>query len=315
MANGTGSHSEMARARQSDGLNVIFDQKSPRSSRSYSISRSVSRSSYDSSHSSGSYRGRDRRRRYYRSSSSSSSSSSRSRSSRSRSRSYPRCHRRSSRCRCDDHSRRSRVRSSHSPPRCYRAHTRSFSRSPARCSHRRRYRSPSRSRSISRSRSSFRRSRGRVSQYRCRFSQSSSRSRSRSVGRSVSLSLCDKRELLEAAKANAMKILGVEKLELPESVKPILSEPEREPEKRVRHGSEKTAAQGTQEEPDDVSSPRSSQKGKIAFSINNSVAKPTAAAPPTAKVTPRVDSVERRKPYGQWIPVRSGQSSSARKHT
>lgn len=60
-----------------------------------------------------------------------------------------------------------------------------------------------------------------------------------------SFGLCraDKRELLEAAKANAMKILGVEKLELPESVKPILSEPECEPEKRVRHGSEKTAAQ------------------------------------------------------------------------
>ncbi|XP_006807548.1 arginine/serine-rich protein 1 [Neolamprologus brichardi] len=310
MAKGTGSHSEMARARQSDGLNVIFDQKSPRSSRSYSISRSVSRSSYDSSHSSGSHRGRDRPRRYYRSSSSSSSSSPRSRSSRSRSRSYPRCHRRSSRCRCDDHSRRNRGRSSHSPPRCYRAHTRSF-----RCSHRRRYRSPSRSRSISRSRSSSRRSRGRVSQYRCRFSQSPSRSRSRSVGRSVSLSLCDKRELLEAAKANAMKILGVEKMELPESVKPILSEPEREPEKRVRHCPEKTAAQGTEEEPDDVCSQRLSQKGKIAFSINNSVAKPTATAPPTARVTPRVDSVERRKPYGQWIPVRSGQSSSARKHT
>lgn len=51
----------------------------------------------------------------------------------------------------------------------------------------------------------------------------------------------DKRQLLEAAKANAMKILGVEKLELPESVKPILSDPE--PEKRVRQGSQQTGSQ------------------------------------------------------------------------
>ena len=67
--------------------------------------------------------------------------------------------------------------------------------------------------------------------------------------RSVSLSLDDKRKLLEAAKANAMRILGVEKIELPESVKPILSEePEprpRSPEPLVRRrqGSEMTGPQ------------------------------------------------------------------------
>lgn len=60
----------------------------------------------------------------------------------------------------------------------------------------------------------------------------------------------DKRELLEAAKANAVKILGVETLELPESVKPILpeqsEEPERvspEPETRVRQDPDKTLSQ------------------------------------------------------------------------
>lgn len=60
----------------------------------------------------------------------------------------------------------------------------------------------------------------------------------------------DKRELLETAKANALKILGVEKLDLPKSVKPILSEqseePKRvspEPETRVRQDPEKTLSQ------------------------------------------------------------------------
>ncbi len=60
----------------------------------------------------------------------------------------------------------------------------------------------------------------------------------------------DKRELLKAAKVNAMKILGTEKLELPESVKPILSEQSAEseqassqPESRVRHDREKTPSQ------------------------------------------------------------------------
>lgn len=62
--------------------------------------------------------------------------------------------------------------------------------------------------------------------------------------------LTDKRELLKAAKANAMKILGVEKLELPESVKPILFEQSVEfkqvspdPEIRVRQDPEKTPSQ------------------------------------------------------------------------
>ncbi|PWA16387.1 hypothetical protein CCH79_00004663 [Gambusia affinis] len=169
------------------------------------------------------------------------------------------------------------------------------------------------------------------------------RSRSRSSGRSVSLSLRDKRELLEVAKANAMRMLGVEKLDLPESVKPILSEQPAarrsspEPVTGVRHGSQKThlenlpLAEGAQacglhyndyssqdnpspypkdkldEAEPGVSSPRIEGR-KIAFSVNNSVAKPTVVTPSPAKVTPRVDSVESRKPYGHWIPISSGQN-------
>ncbi|XP_072220779.1 arginine/serine-rich protein 1 [Leuresthes tenuis] len=330
MAKRPNSHSDMAQARQSDGINVIFDQKSPGSSHSRSRSTSSSASSC-SGHSSGSgyYRGRKTQRTRHRSSSSSStsstsSSSSSSSSSRSRSRSHPRCHRRSSRCGCNDHRRYGRGRYRCSPPRRYRARSRSYSRSPSveRYSrHSRYYRSRSRSRSSGR----WSRYRRHVSQLRCRFSRSPSRthrvrSRSRSPTTSISLSMQDKRDLLEVAKANAMKILGVENLELPESVKPILSERSEsrglspEPLTRVRHGSEKSVTQDNEEEPG-VSSPRMSPRGKIAFSINNSVAKPTVAAPSSAKVTPRVDSYESRKPYGHWIPVGSGRTSRARRHT
>uniref|UniRef100_A0A3B4ZV00 Arginine/serine-rich protein 1 n=1 Tax=Stegastes partitus TaxID=144197 RepID=A0A3B4ZV00_9TELE len=236
-----------------------------------------------------------------------------------RSRSHPRCHRRSSRCRCDDHRRYGCGGSRRSPPRRYRAQSRSYSRSgtPDRYSSRRRYRS--RSRSPSR----LNRERRHVSQYRRRRSPSQprsyrSRSRSRSSAQSVTLSLHDKQVLLEAAKSNAMKTMGVEKLDLPESVKPILPEQPAEskwaspePETWVRQGPQKTASQSSDEESDDMPSPSTSPKRKIiSFSINNSVAKPTVAAPSCAKVTPRVDSYESRKPYGHWVPVKSGRTSN-----
>lgn len=203
------SHSEMAHARQIDGIHVIFDRNSPASSRSPSRSRS----NWGKVRSSGS--GRYRGRGSHRGRSSSSSSSSRS-SSHSRSRSHPRCHRTSSRCGCDSHRRYGRARHRRSPPRRYRACSRSWSSSSQ---------SPSPDRTCRR------------------------RSRSRSSGQSVSLSLDDKRELLKAAQTNAITILEVEKLELPESVKPILSEQSEskwaslEPERRVRQDPEKTLSQ------------------------------------------------------------------------
>ncbi|XP_053191672.1 arginine/serine-rich protein 1 [Scomber japonicus] len=299
MAKGEGmKNSEMALARQSDGINVIFDQKSSSSSRSRS--RSKSRCSY---------------RRRYRSSSSSSNSRS---SSHSRSRSHPRCHRRSSRCRCDNHRRYGRGRYRRSPPRNYRAQSRSDSHSPSpdRYSSRRHYRS----RSKSSSRINKQRKTG--SQFRSRVPQSPPRShrrrpRSRSSRRSDSLTVDDKRELLQVAKANA-KMLGLERLELPESVTPILSEQCRESpvsETWVRQDPEKSPSESSDVEPD-APSPKMSPKRKIiSFSINNSVAKPTVAAPSIAKVTPRMDIYESRKPYGHWVPVRSRKSSNARKHT
>ncbi|CAN9502320.1 unnamed protein product [Ophioblennius macclurei] len=305
-------HSDMAHARQSDGISVIFDQKSPASRSSRSRSRTRSDTSGDSGRSSDAsvHRRRMRHRRRNRS-----SSSSRSSSPHSRSRSYPRCHRPSSRCRCDNHRRYGRTRH-----RRDRARSRSYSRSPS-------YDRYSSRRNRSRSRSSRRLSKRNESQIRHRASPHRGRSRSRSSGQSVKLNVHDKQELPEPVKDNAEKILEEDKLELPESVKPILSEQTAEstpaestrlspePLMRVRPIPEKTISQSDEEEPDNTSSPSLSPKRKmISFSINNSVAKPTAAALSGAKVTPRVDSYEGKKPYGHWIPVRPGRNGKARKH-
>ncbi|TMS21594.1 Arginine/serine-rich protein 1 [Larimichthys crocea] len=85
---------------------------------------------------------------------------------------------------------------------------------------------------------------------------------------------------------------------------------------RVRQDPEKTPSQSSEVDPDDVPSPKMSPKRKtISFSINNSVVKPSVAAPSCAKVTPRVDIYDSRKPYGHWVRVKSGQTSKARKHT
>ncbi|XP_061649749.1 arginine/serine-rich protein 1 [Phyllopteryx taeniolatus] len=289
----------MAPVQLSDEPSGVFDQRSP--------SSYYSRNSYESSpsSSSGSDRGRHR-----------SSSSSDSSSSRSRSRSHPRCHRHSH---CRGHRRYSR----HHASRRYRAHSRSDSRSPSLDRYHRLHRC-STSHSRSRSRASY--AGRRYSRVQARFNgfprspSRSYRSPSRSSGSSVILSLEDKRELLKVARNNAMKLLGVEKLELPESVKPILSEqvekhkwglPESEP--RVRPHPKKISSQRNEAEAS-VTSPKIAAKTKtITFSINNCVAKPTMIAPSSAKVTARVDSYESRKPYGHWVPVMSGKSSRARK--
>ncbi|XP_031703508.1 arginine/serine-rich protein 1 [Anarrhichthys ocellatus] len=300
MTKGEDSHSEIAHVRQSDGINVIFDQKSPAGS------RSRSKSSGGSGRCSGRHRGRNGHKGGHRSHSSSSRSRS---SSRRRSRSHPRCHRPSSRCRCDNHRRHGR--GCGSPPRRHRAHHGS----PSASRHRR---------NRSRSKPSSRRSRHRTAV--SRFSQSPPRNHRSSSGsgsseHSVNLSCDDKGKHIKAAKANATTtVVVVEKLELPEIVKPILSEPAEEskqvlPETRwVRQDPEKTLSE-SDEESDDMFSPRTSPKRKtISFSINNSMVKPTAAAPSGAKVTSRMDSYESRKPYGHWKPVKSGHASRARKH-
>ncbi|XP_026114553.1 arginine/serine-rich protein 1-like [Carassius auratus] len=296
-----------------EGVKLIFDQKAG-SGRSSSRSHS---SSSDGSYSSS--RGSRSSRRSPSSSRSSSSDSGSSSRSRSRSRSRPRC---SGRSRCRHRH--------HSPPRRYRARSRSYSPSPERSSHRRRYhrrsrspspysysrryrRSPSRSRSRSRSPVHWRGSRF-VGRYRCRFSRSPMssrdyRSRSRSRERSaVRLSLEEKKYLLNVAKANAARILGVQNLELPASLKELEEEEKRrsssDKEERVP---QKTSAQVNIVANDDVNAETSStspNRKPITFNINNTIAKPSNS--PTlhdSKVTSRADSVADRKPYGQWVPI------------
>ncbi|XP_030626275.1 arginine/serine-rich protein 1 [Chanos chanos] len=332
-------------ARLSEGMRLIFDQKAP-SSRGSSRSRSSSSSSDSSYSSRGSYSSRSsrrssRHRRHRRSPSSSDYSSSSSRS-RSRSRSYPRCHRTSDYSRCRHrHSppRRYRARSRsyspspdyrryrRSPPRRYRAHSRSYSPSPSPDRYyRRSRRSRSRSRSLSRRRVS-----GFVGRYRCRFSPSprrsprSYRSRSRSPERStIHLSREEKRELLKIAKENATKILGVQNLELPASLKGVELEegkPSAVSAERVRPEAEPQKNQAQDQAAvanDDEDSSKTSPKRKpITFSINNAVAKPSSSPNfhvTEAKVTSRVDNVGSRKPYGQWIPVKNMVSSSSSKN-
>ncbi|XP_052428052.1 arginine/serine-rich protein 1 [Carassius gibelio] len=306
---------EASPGRLSEGVKLIFDQKAPSGRRSSRSSSSSSDSSFSSSRGSRSSR---RSPSSSRSSSSDSDSSSPSRS-RSRSRSHPRC---SGRSRCRHRH--------HSPPRRYRARSRSYSPSPERSSHRRRYqrspspygysrryrRSPSRSRSRSRSPVYWRGSRF-VGRYRCRFSRSPRRSRdyrsrSRSRDRSaVRLSLEEKKYLLNVAKENAARILGVQNLELPASLKEL-----EEKEKRSSSDKEErvSASQAPQKTPAQVNvanddgeadaSPTSPKRRPINFSINNTIVRPSNS--PTvhdSKVTSRADSVADRKPYGQWVPI------------
>ncbi|XP_069051523.1 arginine/serine-rich protein 1 isoform X2 [Lepisosteus oculatus] len=155
-------------------------------------------------------------------------------SSRSRSRSRPRCHRSRSRSRCR----------CHRSPRRYRSRSRSCGRPARRARSRyRRYRSRSRSRSGSWSRG--RRTYGFVDGNRGVFYDPyRGRSRSRSPSRpNIRLSKNDKRELLEIARANAARALGVDDLELPDSVKAELLADGRE--KGVRR--ESTTLKGLKE--------------------------------------------------------------------
>ncbi|KAF7710872.1 arginine/serine-rich protein 1 isoform X1 [Silurus meridionalis] len=196
----------------------------PRSSRS--SSRSISGSSISSSSSSSghSYSSSDqsrspsvsrRSRRHSRHGSRFSSDS----SSSFRSRSRPRCYRVSDRSRCCRRHRSRRY--SPNRGRSTRRGDRRYSRSNSRSSSRGRYYRRSR-RSRSRS-SSYRRTRGaHIGRYRCRFSPSPvrrySRDRSKSPECSIRLSQKDKKELLNIARENAAKILGVDVVKLPTSV-------------------------------------------------------------------------------------------------
>ncbi|XP_077476850.1 arginine/serine-rich protein 1 isoform X1 [Stigmatopora argus] len=285
MTKGEDSHLTMAVSHQNDGQSGSFDQGSP--------SSYISRNSYESSPASSIGSDRDRHR----------SSSSGGSSSRSRSRSHPRCHRHSH---CRGHRRDGHRRSS---SRRHSARSRSRSHSPSLDRYRSHRRRPS-------SRSTYSRPRARFNRF-PRSPSRSHRSPSRLSGSAANLSLEDKRELLKAAKTNAMKLLGVGKLELPESVKPILTEQIEEPEwglPMVRPRPERMSPQQSSEVEAMIISPKMTIK-TITFSINNCVAKPTILVPPAAVqvTTPQEEIYESSMPYGHWVPVASSQSSRARK--
>ncbi|GAA6096008.1 arginine/serine-rich protein 1 [Tachysurus ichikawai] len=280
----------------SEGMRPIFNQESSltdRSSRSRSRSSSSSDGSYSSSDKSRS-RSVSRRPRHGSRCTSLSSSSSRSRS-------RPRCCRASDRSRCRL---RSRSRSNRPYPRhSSRFGRRRYSRSVSRSSSRERYYRRSRT------------SRSRFPSYR-RRDPSPLRSyspRSNSPERSLHLSQKDKMELLNIARENAAKILGVEAVKLPASVRCFEEQMEKtiapDTEKRVRVDPVPVnkPSQDEGEANEDVSRTSPSRK-PITFSISNVVAKPPSS--PThhvteSKVTSRADRIGNRMPYGRWIPVKT----------
>ncbi|XP_012606294.2 arginine/serine-rich protein 1-like isoform X1 [Microcebus murinus] len=264
------------------------------SSRSRSRSSGSSRpSSRVSSRSSSRSRNRPRRR-----------SRSRSRSQRRHQRKYRRYSRSYSRSRSRSRSRRYRER------RC--GPSRRYYRSPSRC----RSRSRSRSRGRSYYRSSCALTRGRryygfgrtVSPEEYRWKERSrTRSRSRTPFR---LSEKDRMELLEIAKANAAKALGTTNIDLPPSLRTVAVPKERNRGTAVPNSGAKLELSELSEELTEDgtknSSGKSSQQRSIAFSSNNSVAKPIqksakAAAEETTLGSPKI--TQKKSPYGLWRPV------------
>ncbi|XP_069893710.1 arginine/serine-rich protein 1 [Dipodomys merriami] len=255
---------------------------------------------------------RSRSRSTSRSSGPDSRGSSRS-SSRSRSRPRPR--------------RRSRSRSRRRQQRKYRRYSRSYSRSRSRSYSRgRRYREryherPRRSRrSRSRSRSRYGRSRAddvlapgrryygfgrtRYPEERPRWRERTrSRSRSRTPFR---LTEKDRMELLEIAKANAAKALGTTNIDLPASLRTVGIAKEKSRATAIPSGAKFELSEKQLEDGTKNLSEKSPQRRNIAFSANNSVAKPIqktakAAAEETSSGLPKID--KKKSPYGLWIPV------------
>ncbi|XP_027428197.2 arginine/serine-rich protein 1 [Zalophus californianus] len=283
---------------------------SPRDKESPSTSRSGRSSRLSSASRSRSSSGRSRSR-----SSGSSRASSRSRSRprrRSRSRSWSRRrHQRKYRRYSRSYSRsRSRSRGRGSRDRRHGASSR-YRRSPLR--------PRSRSRSGSRGRSYYRRAyalpRGRryYGFRRTVYPEERRRWRGRSRTRSRSpspfrLTEKDRMELLEIAKANAAKALGTANFDLPTSLRKVLGSKETNHGTAVRNSGakfellEKQAEDGTKNP-----SEKPSQQKSIAFSSNNSVAKPMlqksakATAEETSSGSPKID--KKKSPYGLWVPV------------
>ncbi|KAL1776455.1 hypothetical protein HispidOSU_008769 [Sigmodon hispidus] len=226
-------------------------------------------------------------------------------------------------------SRRSRSRSRRRHQRKYRRYSRSYSRSRSRSRGRHHYRdsyygrprryyqSPSpyrsRSRSGSRGRSYHRRSYYAITRGRRYYGfgrtvypedrprwRERSRTRSRSRSRTpFRLSEKDRMELLEIAKANAAKALGTTNFDLPASLRTVAKEISQGP--KMGH-SEKPTEDGPKNP-----SEKSSAQRNIAFSSNNSIAKPlqktakAASEETSSSGSPKID--KKKSPYGLWIPV------------
>ncbi|XP_017501541.3 arginine/serine-rich protein 1 [Manis javanica] len=217
--------------------------------------------------------------------------------------------------------RRSRSRSRRRHQRTYRRSSRSYSRS--RGSSRRFSRSPSRyrsrSRSRSRARSYYRRAYaltpgrrhhgfGRTvhpEEHRSWRGRARTRSRSRTPFR---LSDKDRMELLEIAKANAAKALGTAHLHLPASLRTVYVPKETNRSTALpNNGAKFELLEKLTEDGTKYLKEKSSQQKNIAFSSNNSVAKPMLqkSSKATAEVTStgslKIDG--KKSPYGLWIPV------------
>ncbi|XP_048206495.1 arginine/serine-rich protein 1 isoform X2 [Perognathus longimembris pacificus] len=259
---------------------------------------------------------RSRSRSTSRSSAPGSRASSRS-SSRSRSRPRPRRHS------------RSRSRSRRRQQRKYRRYSRSYSRSRSRSYSRgRRYRERYRERyherprphRHSRSRSRYGRSRAddalvpgrrRYGFGRTRYPEERPRWRARSRSRSRSrtpfrLTEKDRMELLEIAKANAAKALGTTNIDLPASLRTIGIAKEKSRGTAMPSGAKFELSEKQMEDGTKSLSEKSPQRRNIAFSANNSVAKPIqkttkAAAEEISSGLPKID--KKKSPYGLWIPV------------
>lgn len=115
-------------------------------------------------------------------------------------------------------------------------------------------------------------------------------------------------ELLEIAKANAAKALGTASFDLPASLRSVPVSKERSQETAVlRNGAKSELSDKLTEDGTKNASEKSYQQKSIAFSSNNSVAKPMlqksvkATAEENSSGSPKID--KKKSPYGLWIPV------------
>lgn len=111
-------------------------------------------------------------------------------------------------------------------------------------------------------------------------------------------------ELLEIAKANAAKALGTANLDLPASLRNV-SLSKANLGLAVPNGAKFELSEKLTEDETKNRSEKSPQQKSIAFSSNNSVAKPMFQKPTQADEnssgSPKID--KKKSPYGLWIPV------------